>query len=370
MVIAKVMHNKTEKISLEDLGYVEFFESNRKDLGLQEYSVARVISEQRGSFTIKNENGEYSAKVKGRKIFHATTREDYPAVGDWVVLNTSDLSHAETATIQEVLPRKTVLKKKYSNKEEDQVIATNVDGAFIVESVERDYNLNRLERYAVLVQEEGIKSIIVLNKVDLLSEKELQEKLAEIQDRLKSVAVMATSTTTGQGVERFESCIEKGKTYCFLGSSGVGKSSLINRLLGKESIRTQDIGNASGRGMHTTTTRDMYFLENGGIVIDNPGVREVGMVDIDVESGEVFSEIVALSRECKYADCTHTREPKCAVLGAVESGELDRGAYENYVKLKKESDHYAMSKREKRNKDRKFGKFVKKVMEEKKRYKE
>ncbi|MFA5087081.1 MAG: ribosome small subunit-dependent GTPase A [Candidatus Paceibacterota bacterium] len=355
------MINENAKIELESLGYNDFFESNRASLGLMEYSVARVIAEHKELYKIKSANGEYPAKITGKQIFNAKKREDYPAVGDWVAISMPD---EETAVIYKILPRKTILSKKYDNKQDIQIIATNIDIVFIVESVDRDYNLNRLERYLVLADEGKIKPAVILNKADLISEEELNLKINEIKNRFDNIDIIPTSIITEQGLKELVNYIEKGKTYCFIGSSGVGKSSLINKLLGKNEIKTSEIGRRTGKGKHTTTTREMYFLENGGIVIDNPGTREVGIADSNKGVENVFDEIIALSENCRYADCTHTHESGCAVLKAVDTKILDKNKYENYVKLKKEAEHYEMTDIEKRGKDRKFGKFIKKSLED------
>jgi len=353
------------KITLEDLGYNDFFESKRKSLGLSEYSIARVIAEHKGSYKVKDINGEYLAKVTGKQIFNATKREDYPAVGDWVAITVLD---KEMAIIHAILPRKTILSKKYNNKQDAQIIATNIDVAFIIESVGRDYNLNRFERYLILINEAKIKPIIILNKIDLISEEEFNLKINQINDRFNNVDIIPTSIITEQGLDELINHIKKGKTYCFLGSSGVGKSSLINKLLGKSEIRTKEINDSTDRGKHTTTAREMYFLENSGIVIDNPGTREVGMTAVNAGIKNVFDEIVVLSRDCKYADCTHTHESGCAILKAVETKRLDEDKYLNYIKLKKESEYYEMTDIEKRGKNRKFGQFIKKSLDQLKKF--
>jgi ribosome biogenesis GTPase len=230
--------------------------------------------------------------------------------------------------------------------------------------VDRDYNLNRIERYSALAADGGLKAAVVLNKTDLISKEDLDSKLARIRSRLPEIDVIFTSTVTGEGLDELKSYITKGKTYCFLGSSGVGKSSLINKLIGTNAIKTQELSLAASRGKHTTTSREMYFLENGGIVIDNPGMREVGIADAKAGIDNLFDEIISLARKCKYADCTHTHEPGCEVLLAVKSGELDEGKYSNYINLKKEAEFYEMTELEKRKKDRQFGKFMKNTKRE------
>lgn len=353
-------------MKLKDLGYSAFFESNRKTLGLDTYSVARVIAEHKEAYRVKSVTNEYLAKITGRQMFNASSREDYPAVGDWVAITELDSGQA---VIHAVLPRKTMLRRKYSDKNATQVIAANIDITFAVESVDRDYNLNRLERCLAIAKDGNIKPAIVLNKIDLIHPAELNLKITQIKNRFKGVGVIPASAVTDKALDELTSYIRKGKTYCFLGSSGVGKSSLINKLLGTDNIRTNTISEHTGRGKHTTSGRGMYFLKNGGIVIDNPGMREIGMADSKSGVKNVFNEISALSKKCKFGDCTHMHEPGCAVLDAIKHGKLDEEKYSNYLKLKKEVDYYKMTQLEKRRKDRKFGKFVKKVLEQQKKYK-
>jgi len=348
-----------KKITNEDLGYDTFFESNKTKL--DGFFVARVVAEYKGAYKVKNSTCGYSAKVTGKRMFNASSREDYPAVGDWVSI--TELN-SEQAVINEILPRRTVIKRKYSNKNEVQIIATNIDVAFIVESIDRDFNLNRFERYFTIANDGGIKSTIILNKIDLISKEDLNLKLTEIKNRFNDTDIILTSIITSEGLDELKKYILPKKTYCFLGSSGVGKSSLINKLLGENAIETKDISFQTGRGKHTTTSREMYFLNNGGIVIDNPGMREVGMTDTTLGIDNFFDEITALSKECKYVDCSHTSEPGCKVLSELKSGRLDEGKYSNYINLKKENEYYEMTDLEKREKDRKFGKFIKKAKKE------
>lgn len=348
------MSDAQEKMKIKDLGYDDFFETGREQLKSSDSPIARVTAEYRGSYKVKNDDGEYLAKITGNRMFNASSREDYPAVGDFVTI--TDLNE-EQAVIHEILPRKTLIKRSYGDNV--QIIAANIDTAFVVESIDRDFNLNRFERYFVIANDGGVKPVIIINKIDLISKKELDLKLAEIKNRFNKIDVIKTSTVDDEGLQELKNYIEKGKTYCFLGSSGVGKSSLINKLLDKDVIKTENISCRTGRGKHATTAREIYFLENGGIVIDNPGMREVGMTNSGTGIDNFFDEITALAKECKFIDCTHVHEPGCEVLSALNSGRLDAEKYSNYINLKKESEYHEMTELEKREKDRQFGKFIK-----------
>lgn len=350
---------------LETLGYGQFFEDDRLKLGTSIDRLARVVAEHRGAYEVIGFGGECRATVSGKLMLTAQRRDDYPAVGDWVVVRDSSEG---AIIIENVLQRRTVLRKKYGGRDEAQLIAANVDVVFIVESVDRDYNVNRFERYLVLAREGDVQPVIVLNKSDLLSEAELAKRIDQLHERFRDVDILHTSTLTMEGLKGLSGFIQKGVTYCFLGSSGVGKSSLINKLLNQDDIETKDIGVKTGRGRHTTTAREIYLTSQGGIIIDNPGSREVGVVDSSAGAKEVFADIEKLSQNCKFKDCKHINEHGCAVLKALASGELDASRYENYMRIQKEIEHYEMNSYDRRQKDRKFGKFIKQAKADREKY--
>ena len=261
------------------------------------------------------------------------------------------------------------MQRKASGKDEAQIIAANIDATFIIEAIDRDFNLNRFERYLSLVVSGKIEPIMVLNKTDLVSKAELAEKVSQVKTRFLKISILTTSVVGKNGIAELEKSIKAQKTYCLLGSSGVGKSSIINKLLGKNVLKTRNISLSTKKGKHATTHRELFTLENGGFIIDNPGMREVGMADAGAGIASVFNEIRELGKRCRFSDCKHTCETGCAVLAAVESKEIDKSKYLNYLKLKKEAEYYAMTKLEKRRKDRAFGKMVQKVMKDKKKNK-
>ena len=348
-------------MNLEDLGYSELFESHRQALGLAGYEVARVIAEYKEAYLVKNALGERLAKISGRQMFKAASREDYPCVGDWLAISGPA---GVPAVIHQLLPRVSILRRKHTNKSGAQLIGANIDTAFIVESMDNDYNLNRFERYFAMVGEGHIKPAILLNKTDLISVAELDLKLDRLKERFKDTDIIPISALTGKGLAGLTAYIAKGKTYCFLGSSGVGKSTLINKLLGTDQIKTKAINTVTGRGQHTTTGRNMYFLSNGGMVVDNPGMKEIGLTDADAGIADVFDDILQLSLKCKYNNCSHISEAGCAVLAALKKGRLDKDKYANYIKLRKEAKFYQMTELEKRRADRKFGRFLKKAKQD------
>ncbi len=354
-------------MTLEDLGYNASLENYRKAQKRCSFGVGRVISEHKERYIVKTDKGEFDAEIIGNLRFSAKNRSDFPAIGDWVSISEYD---QDKTLIHAIFPRKTVIERQAVGKfGEKQIIATNVDYAFVVQSVDRDFNVNRIERYLTICNASNVSPIIVLSKIDLINQSQLKGILDNISERIEHVPVITTSNQDRIGYEALNAIIEKRKTYCLLGSSGVGKSTLLNNISGKALMKTGSISLSTKRGKHVTSHRELIVLNNGGILIDNPGMREVGVADVNTGLDITFDAIIKRSHDCQFNDCTHTRESGCAVLKALENGELDQASYENYLKMEKEKAHFESSVTEKRKKEKEFGKMVKNYKKEKKRNK-
>ncbi len=344
-------------MKLENLGYNKTFEEYRQANNLGSFEVGRVILEHKERYIVKTETQEYDAEIIGNLRFSAESRADFPAVGDWVAISPYD---DDKALIHAVFPRFSIIERQAVGKQGyKQIIAVNIDFAFIVQAVDRDFSINRFERYLTICNNSKVKPIIILNKIDLIEESELKQMLSSVSERIKNVPILPISNELQQGIEQVKKHVECGKTYCLLGSSGVGKSTLLNSLLGKQQMRTNSISESTNRGRHVTTHRELLVLESGGIIIDNPGMREVGITDSAAGLESTFNTIFELAQQCRYNDCTHTSEAGCAVLEAVENGDIDSASYENYLRMEREKEHYESTVAERRKKDKDFGKMQK-----------
>jgi ribosome biogenesis GTPase len=340
---------------LETLGYDEWFRDAGSDYIEGDFSSARVVEVNKGSFRVADGQHEMPAELSGKFMFATENNTDFPTVGDWVVIQALD--NYSLAIIHNVLPRKTLLKRKEPGKKIDfQLIASNIDYGLVVQSAD-SLNLNCLERYLVMLNDSRIEPIVVLSKIDLLSESDLTEIQKQISN-LKTRYVLI-SNIADRGIETLSKELESRKTYCLLGPSGVGKTSLLNRLLGEDVFRVNEVREKDGRGRHTTVRRQLICLESGSIFIDTPGMRELGNFEVAEGIEHTFGDIFFYSTECHYRDCTHVHEEGCAVIEAVEQGKIDSKRYQNFLKLKKESEFYEMSYLQKRKKDKAFGKMVK-----------
>lgn len=342
---------------LEDLGLSEKLRLYLDNENLKPGSVGRVVSMHKNRYTVRGEDGEYDSEVIGKLVHDANDRSDLPAVGDWVSFSASTEGKA---SIHSILPRSSVLERRavgaYAEK---QIIATNIDFGLIVQAIDRDFSINRIERFLTICRTSSVEPIIVLSKVDLISNESLQSILNEVKTRLNDIPVIAISNDSRFGYQDLASIIEKGKTYCLLGSSGVGKSTLVNNLVGEAVMDTGEIGQGTNRGRHVTSHRELILLANGGIMIDNPGMREVGLGDVDKGLESTYSEILRLSTQCKFNDCKHITEKDCAVLKAIADGGLDKLSYENYTRMQKETLHYQSSVAERRKKGKQLARMIK-----------
>jgi ribosome biogenesis GTPase len=277
---------------------------------------------------------------------------------------------ADLAIIHHILPRFSIIKRQAVGQfGEIQIIAANIDYALLIQALDRDFNINRLERYLTICHESKVKPVIILTKVDLMNESRISEIKERIESRVNDVPIIAISNTSLTGYDTLILTFEKGKTYCMLGSSGVGKSTLLNNLSGRSVMKTGTISGSTNKGRHVTSHRELVILENGGILIDNPGMREVGITDTESGLENTFNLIISLSQKCKFTDCTHTSEKECAVIEALERGELDNAYYENYLKMEREKSHFESTLAERKKKEKDFGKLLKKYKKDISSYK-
>ncbi len=334
-------------MKLTDLGWNDFF-ANQFNHKNQDYKIGRIANVQKGSHLIYSEQEELWGKVSGSYLHRAHQPDELPVVGDWVAFswNAGD----STAVIHKLFNRKNKITRAAAGPHRDnpksvlneQVIAANIDLAFIVSGLDRDFNLRRIERYLTLVYDSGASPVIVLNKADLCPESDL--KMQEVESIALSVPIHVISAEDETNLKAIQQHLAPGKTSVLLGSSGVGKSTLINKLLGTSRQTVRAISNQVGKGTHTTTSRELLLLPDGGIIIDNPGMRELQLFSDEEGLDKTFSDIEEIAQDCRFSDCNHNNEPGCAVKQAVKAGELDQERYYSYLKLKTEVDY--LSERE------------------------
>lgn len=349
-------------MQLQEMGFSPKVEKLAHDLAFDSFSLGRVISEHKERYVVATENGDVDAEITGNLRFTAQCREDFPAVGDWVALIQCD---QQFAVIHKIMPRFSAMKRQsVKNRSESQIIASNIDVALLVQSVDRDFNINRLERYLAICYSSTIEPIIVFTKVDLYDKEHLSKIISHTKQRLPNIPVFTISNATLEGLETLKMALEKGKTYCMIGSSGAGKSTLLNNLTGRQLMSTGAISKSTGKGRHTTSHRELTVLDSGAIIIDNPGMREAGLADASEGIETMFDQISTLAKNCRFSNCTHTSEKGCAIIEALENGTLDQAAHENLMKMQKEQKRYELSVEEKHRTDKIFGKMLKNYKKE------
>jgi ribosome biogenesis GTPase len=349
-----------EKLSLSGLGWNESFERAWSE-HVAEREAARIVAVHKNRYLIATADGDMAAEVTGRLLYGVDSPLDLPTVGDWVAVQILD--DRSFAVIHSVLPRFSLIKRKTPGKTIDlQLVAANIDTVFIVQAADADFNLRRLERYLVIALESNIEPVLLLSKIDQIDDAALQDRLASVAKIEPTLSVVALSNLTGQGLDQLQERLMPGRTYCLLGSSGVGKTTLLNRLLGEDLYATGEVREKDQRGRHVTTARQLSRLAGGALIIDTPGMREVGAIGQSTGIESAFSDIEELAIGCRFADCSHVHETGCAVREAVENGELDAKRYENYLKLRRESAYHERSYLEKRQKDKAFGKMAKEIL--------
>jgi ribosome biogenesis GTPase len=350
---------------LEQYGWNDFFINHYNNNHAPAFKPARVISLKGFKYHLITEKGELPAELSG-KLMYASANELIPRVGDWVYY----LDYETQGYITELFPRKNSLyRKNPGNPTEKQILAANIDQAMIVQGLDRDFNLMRLDRYIVQVIGCGIEPVIILNKEDLIEDREFFRR--EVSRLQRNYPVVFCSTLDTKSLDQaFDGILKPGKTHILIGSSGVGKSSIINAFTDAIKQHTAKISDATNKGRHTTTTRDLFMLPDGSMVIDTPGMREFGIaLEEEISSSGIFPVIDTLAVNCRYADCRHRNESGCAVTDALEKGELDPKIYASYIKLLKEQEHFEIRVEDKKRLGKQFGKMVREAEEYRKKYK-
>lgn len=313
---------------LETLGWKNEIEINTDN-------VARVLTVQKNSYRISDGETDYLAHLSGKFLNEALSPIDFPAVGDWVEVQ--KLQDEKKAVIRKVLPRSSQFVRQAAGLRTDpQIVAANIDTVFIVNSLNYDLNVRRIERYILLAYESGATPVVLLTKKDQATEEEIEQAISSVSEVAIGVPILTISSLTGDGMEEFKKELPEGKTGALLGSSGVGKSTIINALLGVQVQETKDIREDDSKGRHTTTHREMFLLPSGALLIDTPGMREISLWDGEAAMETTFQDIESLIEECRFTDCKHKTEPGCRVQEAMETGELSEDRFQSYLKLQRE----------------------------------
>ncbi|MGD9153794.1 MAG: ribosome small subunit-dependent GTPase A [Gammaproteobacteria bacterium] len=357
-------------MSLELVGWNSIFEFYFDELKKPDLVPARISSEDKGSYMLMTDQGELRGKISGSYRYSAKNRVDFPVVGDWAAVEI--YSSDSVAIIHELLPRRTIMSRKVSGDSiEEQPLVANIDYAFIVSGLDGDFNLRRIERYLTLAWDSNAKPVIILNKVDLIKDEgELNRIREQIDTIALGVPVHFISPISNNGMVELNTYFNNNQTIALLGSSGVGKSTITNRLLGEEYQKTASTRISDSKGRHTTTRRQLFLLPNGGLLVDTPGMRELQLWVDEKGLDSSFSDIEALAENCRFTDCSHNQEPGCAVQEAIAQNRLDIERFHNYQKLQKEVRYLSKKQEEtswdSRLEDRKFGKYRHSVLKQRK----
>lgn len=320
-------------MNIQQLGWNETLQDQFNGFEAAGYSVGRVALEHKRLYRVFTENGEVLAEVSGKMRFEALHREDYPAVGDWVVL--AIRKGEGKATIHGILPRFSKFSRKAAGLvTEEQIVATNVNTVFLVNALNHDFNVRRIERYLLMAWESGANPVIVLTKSDLCNE--IDDRISEVESVAYGVPIHVCSVKEHTGIEELVIYFENNQTVALLGSSGVGKSSLTNCLIGEDKLLVNEVREGDDRGRHTTTHRELLLLDSGGVIIDTPGMRELQLWESEDSLSLSFHDIEEIAGNCRFRDCSHAAEPGCAIRASIDDGTLDRGRYQSYLKLQKE----------------------------------